>query len=219
MNRNPVVFEDFGNIEIIYGKSTHDFPVHIHQSECYGMLTSGSAVFFCGKRKILKAGDGYWIPSSAPHSFAAIDGGEYAYKTICVKNCAAKSNEDGWLRRVKSYILENAAEDLDIDALSKHVHLSKFHLIRKFKDEYGLSPYQYYMNVRIEKIRHGLLLGQSLPDLAYELGFSHQSHMCNVFKRYMGITPTQYQYAYTAYSSAGENVARINKPSGPAITL
>lgn len=208
MKCSPVLFQDFGVYEVITGSGTHNFPLHTHKSECYGMVTQGNVELFCGDRRLLCAGDTFRIPPSTPHSLTAVDEIGYAYQTICLKEHQNNDAQAGWLFQVKLFILNCPADGWDIDMLSNQVHLSKYHLIRKFKDEYGLSPYQYYMNVRIEKIRQGLLLGQALSDLSYQLGFSDQSHMCNVFKRYMGITPTQYRDGYMDYKRAGENMAK-----------
>lgn len=208
MKSSPVSFQDFGTHEVIIGRSTHSFPLHIHNSECYGMVTQGNAELYCGDRILLQTGDTFRIPPSAPHSLCAVDETGYAYQTICLKEKQNSDDQAGWLHQAKLFLINCSVDELDMDIFANHVHLSKYHLIRKFKDRYGLSPYQYYMNLRIAKIRQGLLLGQALSDLSYQLGFSNQSHMCNVFKKYMGITPTQYQNGYMDYKRAGENVAK-----------
>ena len=183
MNKSSIAFLDFETIEIVTGNGSHSFPLHIHRTDCYGTITKGKVALNCNGLKILNAGDSYWIPAAVPHSFTAINGEEYSYETICIRKESKNEEEQGWLQNAKAYIMGCIEKEWEIDGLPKYVHLSKYHLFRKFKKKFGLSPYQYYMNARIGKIRQGLLSGQPLSDLAYQLGFSHQSHMCNVFKR------------------------------------
>lgn len=195
--KNSIQFFQKNNYELIIGTCHHTFPTHIHSSSCYGLITKGKVEFFCGKSDILHAGDTYFIPSGTPHYFTAIDDQPYSYMTLIPKELQSSTpqNFDHLLERAQQYIVEHSSR-FDIYSLSKFLSLSKYHLIREFKKKFGLSPYQYYLNCRIKKVRQGLLSHHSLPDLAYSLGFSHQSHMCNDFKKYMGISPSDYQKSY-----------------------
>lgn len=197
MMKNSIQFFQKNNYELIIGTCRHTFPMHIHSSSCYGLITKGNVEFFCKKSEILHAGDTYFIPSSTPHYFAAIDDQPYSYMTFIQKEMQSpvSQNFDHLLEKAQQYITE-ASSAFDIYSLSKYLSLSKYHLIREFKKNFGISPYQYYLNCRIKKVRQGLLSQHSLPDLAYSLGFSHQSHMCNDFKKYMGISPSDYQKSY-----------------------
>lgn len=196
MKKNWIHFFQKSNYELITGTSTHTFPIHIHSSTCYGIITEGSVEFFCKKRKVLKAGDTYLIPSGTPHYFAAINEQPYSYITFVLKESPIQNTQSSctFLDQAQQYI--DQSSDFNIQSLSKYVSLSKYHLIREFKKKFGLSPYQYYKNHQIKKVRQGLLAQHSLPDLAYLLGFSDQSHMCNDFKKYMGISPRDYQKSY-----------------------
>lgn len=197
MRKNSIQFFQENEYELVIGTCSHTFPLHIHHSFCCGLITKGSVEFFCKKRKILHAGDIYFIPSGTPHYFAAIDEQPYSYITFVQKEIPSSvpQNSDHFLEQAEQYITEHSS-DFNIYSLSKFVSFSKYHLIREFKKKFGLSPYQYHLNCRIKKVRQGLLSQHSLPDLAYSLGFSHQSHMCNDFKKYMGISPGDYQKSY-----------------------
>ena len=94
--------------------------------------------------------------------------------------------------------------------MCRFVNVSKFHFIREFKNEVGITPYQFILNLKIKKIRQGVILQQPLSDLALDYGFSDQSHLCNTFKKYMGVSPLQFNAKHrTHYNSAGENFAKI----------
>lgn len=193
MNKNSIHFFQKNDYELIIGTSTHTFPIHIHDSTCCGIITKGSVEFYNKKRKILQAGDTYWISRGTPHYFSAINEQSYSYITLVLKEVSTPQgqNPPTLLDQARQYI--HHSSDFNMYGLSEYVSLSKYHLIREFKKKFGLSPYQYYKNCQIKKVRQGLLSQQTLPDLAYMLGFSHQSHMCNDFKKYMGISPVDYQ--------------------------
>lgn len=208
--KSLVRFDDYGQLEIIRGTVSHTFPLHMHKSDCLLEITAGTVSLHCSGVTKLHAGDCCLIPRQVPHALVMINKKPYSYRTICLKHPVESlpENEDSFLFRAKNYISHTPPDSFDIDAMAEYLHYSKFHMIHKFKDRCGLSPYQYYTNMRIEKIRQGLLLMQPLSDLALDLGFSHQSHLCNIFKQYMGITPTQYRRHYRSHANAGENVAK-----------
>jgi len=90
------------------------------------------------------------------------------------------------------YIEENISrQDLTLDDIASHIHLSKYHFLREFKKHTGLTVNQYIQVKKVIKIRE--LQKQNLPlsQIAYECGFTDQSHMIKVFKKYIGYTPSK----------------------------
>jgi len=71
--------------------------------------------------------------------------------------------------------------------------MSLWHFSRMFKQSTGLSPHQYLIRERIEAAKRLLVKPEtSLEKIATELGFSDQSHLITVFRRFTGLTPKQY---------------------------
>ncbi len=96
------------------------------------------------------------------------------------------------IQKICRYIDERYAEKVTLTDLAQLVHLSPYYLMRVFEKEVGISPHAYLESVRIRHAQRLLKLGTPLTQVAYELGFSHQSHFTNRFKRFLGITPGQY---------------------------
>lgn len=138
------------------------------------------------------------FPPYTPHTLSSVRGNEFRYSVLCFKNFYEPLTLSDTIISAKEYI-EKAPTGFNIEALSKVVHISKYHLERKFKEQIGTTPYQFYISKKIKKIRQGLQSQLSLSDLAFDLGFSDQSHLCNTFKKYMGITPLQYACSYSQY--------------------
>ncbi len=91
------------------------------------------------------------------------------------------------------YIKEHVNDKFSLDELAKAVYLSKYHLVRVFKNEMGITPKQYDQQCKIRKARERVLHEESEADIAFDLNFSNQSHLCSVFKRYMGISINDYK--------------------------
>ena len=95
-------------------------------------------------------------------------------------------------RRVRDYLREHLAEPVSLCQLAEVVQLSAYHLIRVFRRAYGLPPYMYLEQLRIERARALLRAGVPTSHVAYETGFSDQSHLTRRFKRVVGVPPGQY---------------------------
>ncbi|MGP4863736.1 helix-turn-helix domain-containing protein [Psychrobacter sp. T6-5] len=103
------------------------------------------------------------------------------------------SRKDSLLLRAKDYIWANLADDLSIDAIAAAANMSKYHFIRLFNQQFGLTPYQYVINCRVNLARQYIELGFAASRVALDAGFSDNSHLNRHFKRVFGITIKQYQ--------------------------
>ncbi len=98
------------------------------------------------------------------------------------------------LRQLKDYIEDHLAEDLAIATLSALIPMSQFHFARAFKAAIGAPPHRYIMQRRIERAKILLSLKQlSVAEVAYQTGFSSQSHFTAQFRKAIGITPKQFR--------------------------
>lgn len=97
------------------------------------------------------------------------------------------------IRRVKELISDQLNINHSLDDLAKASGLSRYHLIRSFKQRYGLSPHAYQLDERIKHAKTLLKSGHSLIDTSHLLGFADQSHLQRNFKKRLAITPKQYQ--------------------------
>jgi AraC-like DNA-binding protein len=97
----------------------------------------------------------------------------------------------GHVEAVKAYIEEHLYEPLSLSDLALRGGFSMYYFARRFKELTGLSPKQYILNKRLERAH--LLLSQgtlTVSDIAYQTGFTDQSHLVRYFKKMWGMTPT-----------------------------
>lgn len=108
----------------------------------------------------------------------------------------ADNSESGNLmsNRARGIISENSHRLLTVEQLAKMLDVSREHLGRKFRQETGVSPYQYILNAKIERAKLQLMSSATpVKLLADELGFSSAAQFNNVFKKMTGATPNAYR--------------------------
>jgi len=97
------------------------------------------------------------------------------------------------IRRSIMYMSNNINKNLSVEEIASEVGISQYHFIRLFRKQVGMSPVRYHMLQRIEKSKELLLEQEKIVDIAYNLGFSSQSHFSNAFLRSVGVTPLKFQ--------------------------
>lgn len=112
---------------------------------------------------------------------------EENYKTIENENNYTVS-----LEKIKNYIDEFYLKNITLKELSEISGLSKFYLIRKFEEIYGISPHKYINSKKVAYAKSILKKSTNIADVALESGFYDQSHFTKIFKEYSGITPLKY---------------------------
>lgn len=101
---------------------------------------------------------------------------------------------DNRIRKVLRHIRLNIDNPVSIDELSNMCCLSKDHFIRLFKKELQITPVQYINRKKIEKAQLKIITGDlPVKDIAYSLSFDNISYFNRLFRKYTGISPTQYR--------------------------
>ena len=102
-------------------------------------------------------------------------------------------NEHNAVTLVKEVIHAHLEQKVQLDELALLTELSKFHVIRVFQRDVGLSPHEYQTNLRITKAKNLLAQGGQIVDVALDVGFSDQSHFSRTFKQYTLSTPGRFR--------------------------
>lgn len=117
--------------------------------------------------------------------------------SLLAKHCdvhprVPQTQEPTAVRIVREYLRENLSDKVTLDELAALAGLSRYHLLRVFRQTVGLPPHHYHIQLRIDHSRKLLRAGLPLAQIALESGFTDQSHFSNTFRRYTGATPRQY---------------------------
>jgi AraC family transcriptional regulator len=95
----------------------------------------------------------------------------------------------GWqIARVRAFIEENLHSKTDARALSAVAQRSPAHFARSFKQAFGEPPHAYVIKRRLE--RACVTTSESLSEIALSVGFSDQAHLCKLFLREFGQSPS-----------------------------
>jgi AraC family transcriptional regulator len=93
-------------------------------------------------------------------------------------------------------MVSNMAKGIQLQDVARAAGLSSFHFAHMFKHTTGMGPHRYLTLARVERLKELLRATETtLNELALSVGFSDQSHMTRVFKRFTGATPNAYRRA------------------------
>lgn len=107
------------------------------------------------------------------------------------------------LKDILSYIQEHAAEDITLEDIASHAGLCKSECCRFFKKYMRMTIFDYLLSTRIQNSIPLLMSGESITAIAGFTGFSSPAYYGQIFKRYMGMSPSQYR-KNAAQSSSGD---------------
>lgn len=96
------------------------------------------------------------------------------------------------VRLAKEFLAEELDRKMSLDEVASAVGISRYHFLRVFKEQTGLSPHAFRTQRRIGAAQRLLKKGVPLSQVALATGFSDQSHFTNRFRQYIGATPRQY---------------------------
>lgn len=97
---------------------------------------------------------------------------------------------DERIRRLIAYIDRHLSEDLTVEALAEHSYLSKFHLMRKFKAEVGVSLHEYISQRRLICARDLIAMGEPVTDVCFKVGYHSYSSFFRGYVKLFGVSPT-----------------------------
>lgn len=96
------------------------------------------------------------------------------------------------LKTVLAFIDENLDQPLTLDTLARQAGLRRSHFAAAFRLATRQSPRQYIIRRRVEVARELLAKGAtSISDVAFQTGFSHQSHLSRAMRKITGLTPRE----------------------------
>jgi len=96
--------------------------------------------------------------------------------------------------RAKEYIKTHFGKDISLDDVSREVNISPYYFSKLFKEETGENFIEYVTAIRMEKAKE-LLAGsdKSMKEIGLDVGYADPNYFSRIFKKNMGVTPTEYK--------------------------
>lgn len=105
-----------------------------------------------------------------------------------------QSQKETNVRRILIYLNQNYKNQINLETLSKAMHLNKYYMCHSFKEITGISINNYITRKRIDEAKKLLRLSdESVGFMSELLGFSTPVHFSRMFKQYAGVSPQTYR--------------------------
>lgn len=96
--------------------------------------------------------------------------------------------------KILCFIEENLKEDLTLEKIAAALNYSKFYAARKFKEDTGVTLYQYIRGRRLDEAAADLVeTKRSVLEIAFEAGYGSQQAFTQAFHGAYGYTPQEYR--------------------------
>ena len=177
-----VANDDFFKTNNLYSQGTH-FDTIIKSEEAIELFRKITAEYECG--------DEYSNTAILSHLMSLFI---YLGRNHATKSEDTPPAEEKKLKMVRGalvYLEEHYKEKLTIEEIADKLHYSKSYLSHTFKEITHYSLISYINLLRCQNATSLLLDGKSVSESATESGFSDISYFTRVFKKTLGILPSQ----------------------------
>jgi transcriptional regulator GlxA family with amidase domain len=96
-------------------------------------------------------------------------------------------------------IRERLDGNIHLSDMARECGLSVSHFTRAFRQSFGMSPYRWLLERRIDRAKALLVTSEvSIADIAIQAGFSDQAAFTRAFGRIVGDSPARWRRAVAA---------------------
>lgn len=98
------------------------------------------------------------------------------------------------LDAIHSLMQTRLHEQLELDTLAKQINLSKYHFVKRYKELTGTTPINHFIHLKIERACYLLdVTPKNVNEIAFSLGYEDAYYFSRIFKKIMGVSPSQYR--------------------------
>lgn len=101
------------------------------------------------------------------------------------------------IEQAKVYVTKNIFQKIYLNNIAAYIDINPTYLSHLFAEKTGVTIQNYIQQEKISRACNMLQFSNnSIAEIAQYLSYQSQSHFTEVFKRYQGMTPTQYRNMY-----------------------
>lgn len=98
------------------------------------------------------------------------------------------------IKKAAAFIHQNYSRSFTLEELSETIGVSRSYLSRIFKEDMGISPWDYLHRFRVQKARELLLLTDApITSIAAEVGYEDVGYFARAFRAISGVSPRNYR--------------------------
>lgn len=127
-----------------------------------------------------------------------------------LKQIELKGNDALLMEKVMKTVNERLADSsFTVEELAEAVGLSRVQLHRRVKDMTGIAVGEFIRNLRMQQAAALLEKGDvTVSQVTYAVGMVNPNNFAVAFKKYFGVTPSEYMAKYAGNDSVKENVTK-----------
>jgi len=111
----------------------------------------------------------------------------------CDRKAAQFSHSERLVQRAKFLMEESIYGEVNLGAVCESLGVSASHLNEVFKAYTAMTPYQYFIGIKIHKAKELLERGgQAVKEVAFRLGFKDEYYFSRLFKSKAGVSPSRW---------------------------
>ena len=116
-----------------------------------------------------------------------------------VEKVEVKGYDEELMERIMKVVNENLSDsDFNVEKMCDEVGVSRTQLHRKLKEMTGVPTSEFLRNIRLNEAARLIKEGKiNITQVSYMVGFANNSHFSTAFKKYFGMSPTEYAAKYT----------------------
>lgn len=120
-------------------------------------------------------------------------GAQANYVAVFMLTRSAYTGKDAIVKAME-YMDNNWDKRFSIEDVARAAHLSSHYFSRLFKSELDITPYQYYLNVKVEMLKEKLSDSNvSIKEAFAACGIAYNGYYANVFQKKVGVKPSEYR--------------------------
>ena len=101
-----------------------------------------------------------------------------------------------FIDKAKAFLQESVESDISMPEVAEHLNISYTTFRHAFKKYTGLSPAQYFINLKIHRAKE-MLRGSSasIKEISYTLHFESPEYFATTFRKKTGMSPSDFRNA------------------------
>ncbi len=111
----------------------------------------------------------------------------------CDRKSTVSTQAEEIVAKAKFLMEANIDSGMNLNSIVESIGVSTSHLNETFKAYTAMTPYQYFISIKLHRAKDLLERGLAVKEVAHRLGFSDEYYFSRLFKQKTGISPSHWK--------------------------